>query len=246
MTSEARQVLCPEGSEAQPFSSSAGSPGRPWYAPEAAGRGTAWLRTSRTSFRYSPRQAGKARRHARIRKTAASFQLTYRIMLALALSIAPALAQTRSDLADPVPQPASRSIGTWFGWEAFTSQEAGADVCTMVSRPFSVVPSTEGRQELALTVARRPGLEDTVALAARFAGIGLVRAELRMGSEAFVLDTGPDGAFVRDADAVVEAMKRSLQAVASFEGPQGRRATATYSLRGFRAAYGAARRVCPG
>ena len=52
--------------------------------------------------------------------------------------------------------------------------------------------------------------------------------------------------FVRDADAAIEAMKRSLQAVASFEGPQGRRATATYILRGFKAAYGATRRVCPG
>lgn len=167
-------------------------------------------------------------------------------MLALVFAVTPVLARTGSDLADSASQPAPRSIGTWSGWEAFTSQEAGAAVCTVVSRPFSVVPSMEGRQGLALTVAVPPGRKDTVALAAGSAGIGSVRAELRMGSEAFPLDTGPDGMFVRDADAAIEAVKRSLQAVASFEGPQGRRTTATYSLRGFKAAYGATRRVCPG
>lgn len=166
-------------------------------------------------------------------------------MLALALATTPALAQTGSGVADPASQHAPRSIGTWSDWEAFTSQAADAAVCTLVSRPFSVVPSMEGRGDLALTVARRPGRQDTVALAAGSAGIGAARAELRMGAASFPLDTGPDGAFVRDATAAVETMKRSLQAVASFEGPQGRRATATYSLRGFRAAYGATRRVCP-
>ncbi len=245
MTSEARRVSYPEGSETQPSSSSAGLP-QLWHAPEASGRGTDWLRIGRGLFRYSPRQAGKARCHARLRKTATKSQSTCKLMLALVLAVTPVLAQTGSDLADSAPQPAPRSIGTWAGWEAFTSQEAGAAVCTVVSRPFSVVPSMKGRQGLALTVARRPGLKDTVALAAGSAGIGSVRSELRMGSEAFLLDPGPDGTFVRDAHAAIEAMKRSLQAVASFEGPQGRRATATYSLRGFRAAYGATRRVCPG
>lgn len=245
MTSEARRVSCPEGSETQPSSSSGGLPGQPWHAPEAAGRGTAWLRIGRGLFRDSPRQAGKARCHVRLRKTA-KFQLTGKILLASVFAVTPVLAQSGSDLADSAPQPAPRSIGTWAGWEAFTLQEAGVAVCTVVSRPFSVVPSMDGRQGLALTVARRPGLEDTVALAAGSAGIDSVRAELRMGSEAFPLDTGPDGIFVRDADAAIKAMKRSLQAVASLEESQGGRTTATYSLRGFKAAYGATRRVCPG
>lgn len=169
----------------------------------------------------------------------------HRLMLAVVLASVPALAQTGPDAVDPAARPAPRSVGTWSDWEAFTSWEAGAAVCTLVSRPFSVVPSMEGRDGLALTVARRPGREDTVALATGSAGIGVARAALRMGAASFPLDTGPDGAFARDAAAAVEAMKRSLQAVATFEGPQGRRATATYSLRGFRAAYGATRRVCP-
>lgn len=167
-------------------------------------------------------------------------------MLALVFAATPVLAQTGSDLADPAPQPAPRSIGTWAGWEAFTSQEAGAAVCTVVSRPFSVIPSMDGRQGLALTVAVRLGRKDTVALAAGSAGTGSVRSELRVGSQALPLDTGPDGTFVRDPDTAIKAMERSLQAVASFEGPQGGRTTATYSLRGFKAAYGATRRMCPG
>lgn len=117
-------------------------------------------------------------------------------------------------------------------------------MCTLVSLPFSVTPSIGRRDGLALIITRRPRREDTVALAAGFAAVGAVRAELRMGADLFPLDMGPGGAVVRDADAAIEAMRRSLQAVANFEGPQGRRATATYSLRGFGAAYGAARRVC--
>jgi hypothetical protein len=103
----------------------------------------------------------------------------------------------------------------------------------------------ERRGDLTLTVARRPGRRDTVALAAGSAGISGAKGELRMGAALFPLDMGPDGAFVRDAAPAVEAMKRSLQVVANFERPQKRRATATYSLRGFWAAYGATRRVCP-
>lgn len=167
-------------------------------------------------------------------------------MLAVTLVTALTIAQTGSALLDPASQEARRSIGTWFDWTAFTSWQAGASVCTLVSRPFSVVPSTGTRSEFALTVTRRPGRGETVALAAGSAGVGAARAELRMGAESFPLDPGPDGAFVRDVAATLEAMRRSLQAVASFEGPQGERTTATYSLRGFRAAYGAARRVCSG
>ncbi len=168
--------------------------------------------------------------------------MMHRLMLVFVLATAPALAQTGPD---PAAQPTPRSIGIWSDWEAFTSQEAGTTVCYLLSRPFSAVPSMEGRGELALTVTRWPGRQDTVSLAAGSADIGSTRAELRVGAEAFPLDTGPDGAFVRDAAAAVAAMKRGLQAVANFVGPQGARATVTYSLRGFRAAYGATRRVCP-
>jgi len=118
-------------------------------------------------------------------------------------------------------------------------------MCYLVSRPFSVVPATKEPGDLALTVARWPGRPDTVTLAAGTADIGRVMGELRMRVESFPLETSRDGAFVRNATAAVEEMKRGLQAVANFEGPQGGRATATYSLRGFRAAYGATRRVCP-
>lgn len=171
--------------------------------------------------------------------------MMHRLMLALTLASAPALAQITSGSAEPTAPPAPRSIGVWSDWEAFTSQEAGAAVCTLVSRPFSVVPAVEGRGDLALTVARWPGRRDTVTLTAGSADISGTKGELRMGVESFPLETGRDGASVRNAAAAVEAMKRGLQAVANFEGPQGKRATATYSLRGFRAAYGATRPACP-
>ncbi len=171
--------------------------------------------------------------------------MMHRIMLVLVLATAPGLAQTGPTPANPAARPAPRSIGTWYGWEAFTSQEAGTTVCYLVSRPFSAVPSMEGLGELALTVTRRPGREDTVAVAVGSADVSRAGAMLRIAAASFPLDMGPDGASVREAAAAVEVMKGGLQAVANFERSQGARATVTYSLRGFKAAYGTTRRVCP-
>lgn len=157
---------------------------------------------------------------------------------------APAFAQITSGSAPPAAPPVARSIGAWSDWQAFTAQEAGTTMCYLVSRPFSAVPAGRGWGGLGLTVARRPGRPDTVTLAAGSADISGVKGELRIGAEVFALETGPDGAFVPNAAAAVEVMRRGLQAVAKFEGPAGARATVTYSLRGFRAAYGATQRVC--
>lgn len=171
------------------------------------------------------------------------------LILVLVLATAPVLAQTGPTSANPAAWPAPRSIGVWYSWEAFTSQTAGMTVCQLVSRPFSAVPSTAGLGEFALTVTRRPGRGDTVAFAVHSADVSRAGAMLRIASASFPLDMGldegRDGAFVRDAAAAVEVMQRGLQAVATFEKQQGARTAVTYSLRGFRAAYGATRRVCP-
>ena len=169
----------------------------------------------------------------------------HRFMLVLLLTSTPVAAQITPGFSEPTTPFARRSIGVWSDWEAFTSQEAGTTMCTLVSRPFSVVPAVNEQGDLALTVARWPGRPDTMRLTANSVDIGGAKGELRMGAKAFPLETGPDGAFMRNAAVAVEEMRRALQAVANFEGPQGRRATLTYSLRGFRAAYGATRRVCP-
>lgn len=171
--------------------------------------------------------------------------MAYWLFLAFVLASAPAPAQSIAGFAEPAASPSLRSIGKWSDWEAFTSQAAGAAVCTLVSHPFSVVPELEGRGDLALTVARGPGRQGVVVLIAGSADIGGVTGELRIGSKAFRLDTGPGGAMVRNAAPAVEAMRRGLQAVANFEAPQGARTTITYSLRGFRGAYAATVRVCP-
>lgn len=170
----------------------------------------------------------------------------YRFMLVFVLATAPAFAETGPSSTASATRPIHRSIGVWSDWEAFTSQTAGTTMCTLVSHPFSVVPEVEQQGDLALTVARWPGRQDTVTLmTAGATDISGVKGELRIGSKAFPLDGGSDSASVRNTAVAVEAMRRGLQAVANFEGPQGRRATATYSLRGFRAAYGATQRVCP-
>lgn len=156
----------------------------------------------------------------------------------------PAFAQITSGAVQPAASPAPRSIGAWSDWKAFTVREAGTTMCYLVSRPFSAVPAGSGWAELGLTVVRWPGRPDTVTLTAGSAGISGFKGELRMGAAVFALETGPDGAFLPNAAAAIQVMRQRLQAVAKFEGPAGARATVTYSLRGFRAAYEAARRVC--
>ena len=167
----------------------------------------------------------------------------HKLPLALLFAAVPAFAQP-----GPVPEgraPTLRSIGKWGDWEAFTSREAGATVCRALSRPFSSVPAVAGRGEPMLTATKWLNRPDTVVLAPGRAGAGTAAVELRVGSALFSFASGPDGASARDGAAVVAAMKRGLQAVARFEEPSGARATDTYSLRGFRAAYGAMRRACP-
>ncbi len=191
----------------------------------------AW--SAATQARTAPRSG--------LRETGQYSSMMWTFMLVSVLASAPAFAQINSG---SVP-PAARRIGAWSDWQAFTVQEAGTTMCYLVSRPFSAVPAGRGWAGLGLTVARWPGRPDTVTLTAGSADISGVKGELRIGAEVFALETSPDGAFVSNTAAALEVMRQGLQAVAKFEGPAGARATVTYSLRGFRAAYGAARRVCP-
>ena len=171
--------------------------------------------------------------------------MMHSLMLVFVLTGAPAFAQVTSSSAEPTAAPALRSIGVWSNWEAFTLREADTTMCYLVSRPFSVISAVKEQGNLALTVTMWPGRPDTVRLTAHFADTSGTKGELRMGMKAFPLKMGSDGAFVRNAAAAIEEMRQKLQAVANFEEPQGARATFTYSLRGFRAAYAATRRVCP-
>lgn len=162
----------------------------------------------------------------------------------LFLVAAPAFAQPGPAPAPPAERPTPRSIGAWADWEAFAAREAAGAVCYALSRPFSSIPAVAGRDGPTLTVTRRPGRDDAVSLTAGRAGMEDAVVEMRVGSSLFAFDTVPDGAFARDGAAVATAMERGLQAVAHFTKPGGARATDTYSLRGFRAAYGAMRRDC--
>lgn len=162
----------------------------------------------------------------------------------LLLVAAPAFAQPGPTPAPPAERPAPRAIGAWADWEAFEVWEAGGAVCYALSRPFSSIPAVAGRDEPTLTVTRRPGRDDAVSVTAGRAGMDDVAVEMRVGSSLFAFDAVPGGAFARDGAAVATAMERGLQAVAHFTKPGGARATDTYSLRGFRAAYAAVRRAC--
>lgn len=168
-----------------------------------------------------------------------------KLPLILLFAAVGAFARPGPSFAQQAVQPAPRSIGKWGDWEAFTSRGADATVCHALSRPFSSVPAAAGQGDPTLTATRWPGRRDAVALASGRAGVDTAEVELRVGSALFPFEAGPDGAPARDGAAVVAAMRRGLQAVAHFVAPDGARTTDTYSLRDFRAAYGAMRRACP-
>ena len=90
----------------------------------------------------------------------------------LALTAAPALAQTHKPAAPAHPAPAHpapaaagpTSIGKFDDWTAATHQESGQTVCYAFTRAQSSSPAVPGRGPVILTVTERPSGRDAVAI----------------------------------------------------------------------------------
>jgi len=174
-----------------------------------------------------------------------------RITLLLALTAAPALAQTHKPAtptpARPAPAPAGpKSIGKFDDWTAATHQEAGQTVCYAFTRVQSSLPAVPGRGPVILTVTERPSGRDAVAIESGFPFAPNAAVTVQVDQTALDFYTDKRNAFARDGKAVVASFHKGSRAIARSPGPKDAQVTDTYSLKGFSAAYAAIVKACPG
>ena len=139
---------------------------------------------------------------------------------------------------------APAAIGHFEDWRAATHVEGGRTVCFAYTRAATSMPVLRGRGDVVLMVTERPSSEDAVALSAGFTYPRDASVPLQLGQGRFDLYTAQRSAFARDGHAVVAALGRQTRAVAVSPNPRGGEVTDTFSLKGFAAALGAARRAC--
>ena len=170
------------------------------------------------------------------------------VLAALALSAAPATAETHHVAARrPPTATAPKSLGKFEDWQAATHQEGKTLVCYAFTRATASAPVLAGRGEVVLTVAQRPGARDTVAISAGFAYAAGAAAAVAVDQQPpLEFYTAQRSAFARDGAATVALLRKGSRVVVKSPGPKNSTVTDQFSLRGFEAAYAAAVKACPG
>ncbi len=166
-------------------------------------------------------------------------------LFALALLAAPLVFAA----AAPAQAQTMQRIGDFTDWSAFEAQENGKPVCFLVSRPKTDEGNYTRRGDIYAMVAQRPE-EDRIDEATFIAGYTFREGSavrVTIGDRQFTLFTQDDGAWAPDDQtntALVKAMISGIEMVVEGTSSRGTATTDTYSLRGFTAAYKAAREAC--
>jgi hypothetical protein len=140
-------------------------------------------------------------------------------------------------------------IGDYTDWSAFKTQENGQPVCFIVSRPKSDEGDYTTRGDIYAMVAQRPSEDrtDEVSLIAGYTHREGSEVRVEIGDREFVFFTQDDASWAPDDatnDRMVQAMIGGLEMVVRGTSSRGTATKDTYSLRGFTAAYRAAREAC--
>ena len=159
-----------------------------------------------------------------------------------------ALAADKKPAAKPAATPASapqQSIGTFDDWQAATHVEAGQTVCYAFTRAKSSSRKLAGRGDVVLTVTRRAGVPDAVALNAgyAYAANAAVAVQIETATQDFY--TAQRYAFARDGHATVVALLKSNALTAKSPVAKAADVVDSFSLKGFKAAYDAVNKACP-
>lgn len=157
--------------------------------------------------------------------------------LALVWTPGPAAAQTL------------QRIGDYTDWSAFKAQENGQPVCFIVSRPKRDEGDYTARGDIYAMVAQRPAeqREDEATFIAGYTHREGSPVTVTIGDRQFTLFTQDDASWAPDDqtnDRLVQAMIGGLEMVVRGTSSRGTATKDTYSLRGFTAAYEAARAAC--
>jgi invasion protein IalB len=153
-------------------------------------------------------------------------------------------------LADPAKAPAHHDgaplfIGKIGQWTVATHTEADAKTCFVFTRAEASSQHIPGRGDVVLSVTRRPGRHDIVALSAGFMLSGHEDAPLQAGATKMLFYIAGRSAFAHDNAAAIATFGHELSVTARLNGPRGITATDRFSLQGFGGAYAALAKACP-
>ncbi|KAA2214405.1 invasion associated locus B family protein [Teichococcus oryzae] len=138
-----------------------------------------------------------------------------------------------------------QALGTFGDWTAASMGQGAQKICYAFTRA-SKTDGAGNRQNVILTVTHRPQGRDQVALQSGYTYVRNAEVEVEVGGTDLDFYPAQDNAFAREGTRAVAVFKAGANAVAKGTGPQGRgRATDTFSLSGFTAAYEAISKECP-
>lgn len=162
--------------------------------------------------------------------------------LGSALAGQPACGQSLHHSAHALGQPVF--IGKFADWQAASHQEGGVAVCYIFTRAEAPVAQVPGRGDVVLSVTRREGDHDSVALSAGFMLTGHEDAVLQAGGTKLLFYIAGRSAFSRDNAAAVKAFGHEFSVAAHVHGPKGAEVIDHFGLKGFASAYAAMLRSC--
>jgi hypothetical protein len=168
-----------------------------------------------------------------------------RLLILLAGLAWPAFGQpARSQVAPHAAHGRPVPIGDFADWHAASHKEGGVAVCYIFTRAEAPVARVPGRGDVVLSVTRRDGQRDSVALSPGFVLTGHEDAVLQAGGTKLLFYIAGRSAFSRDSAAAVAAFGHEVSVAAHVHGPKGADIADRFGLKGFSAAYAAMLKAC--
>ena len=176
--------------------------------------------------------------------------------LALPLLAAIALPSLALAQAKPPASPTAQAtlLGQYGDWGAYTASPGGQKVCFALAKPTSSVDNPPNRRTAAnpvyMFVSTRPAEKVSNEISMLVTGYQFKpnsEASVAVGGANFAMYTQNDGAWVKNAaeeTRLVEAMRKSPDAVIKAQTSKGTATTDTFSLKGISQALDRAQQEC--
>jgi hypothetical protein len=132
-------------------------------------------------------------------------------------------------------------LGQFSRWTAYTYMAGGGKVCYAVTQPTESQPKGVNRDPVYVFITNRPkeGVRHEVSVITGYPYKEGSKTEVKIGSDAFVMFTKDDGAWMQNAaeeTRLINAMKAGSDMIVSGTSRRGTVTTDTYSLAGVTAA----------
>lgn len=143
-------------------------------------------------------------------------------------------------------------LGSFAGWGAYTASSGGRKICFALAKPSSSTskPAGRPRDPAYMFITTRPNekVKDEVSISAGYPFKPRSEASLEAGGGRFALYTQADGAWIKNAaeeGRMVDAMRKSAQAVVVGTSSKGTELTDTFALKGLAQALDRVAQECP-